>query len=310
MLKNLARITLMASIALCAVACGRDSPTSVAASSDANPEATVETSVKLAKQGDVAALFEHVLPPADFARIKAEWNDKKGTPEPSEEDRQKFADTMAKLTAPDAADTLYAQIEPDIRQFDAQYQQQIPTMVAMGRGYLQGLVQQSAQLSASEKEQANSAIQALAQWVEKTHFTDPALVKKALAILSDTARELDLKTLDEARALNFDQSAPKLKVAINGLKKLFDVYGFSIDQTLDSVKTEVVANDGSTAKVKIDYTLLGTPLSTESEMVRIDDRWYGKDTIAKLREHEAQLPPTDATHAAEPEHAPEPETKD
>ena len=34
-------------------------------------------------------------------------------------------------------------------------------------------VQQSQELTASEKEQANSVIEALAQWVEKTRFTDP-----------------------------------------------------------------------------------------------------------------------------------------
>ncbi len=307
MLKNLARITLTTAMTLCVVACGNDSTPGATASAGAGPDTTIQTSIALAKQGDIAGLIGNVLPPADFARIKADWNNKKDSAEPSEEDRRKFAETMAKLTAPDAAETLYAEIEADIMQFDAQYQQQIPTMVAMGRGYVQGLVQQSQDLSAAEKEQANNAIQALAQWIEKTRFTDPALVKKALAILSDTARELDLKTLDEARALNFDQSAPKLKVAFNGLKKVLEVYGFSINQTLDSVKSEVVTNEGDTAKVKVAYTLLGTPLSAETEMVRIDDRWYGKDTIAKLREHEAESAPTDATHAPDADDSENPE---
>lgn len=288
MLKNFARVTLMASIALGVAACGKDSAPGATASVGAGPEATIATSVKLARQGDVAGLFENVMPPADFARIKAEWNSRKNDTEPSDEDRQKFAETVAKLTAPNAVETMYAEIAPDIAQFDAQYQQQMPTMVAMGKGYLQGLVQQSAQISANEKEQANAAIEALAQWVQTTRFTDPELIKKALAIVSETTKELDLKTLDEARALDFEQSAPKLKIAFNGLKKLLEVYNFSIDKTLDSVKSEVVSSEGDNAKVKVSYTLLGAPLSAETEMVKIDDRWYGKDTISKLREHEAE----------------------
>jgi hypothetical protein len=288
MFKNLARVSLATAMTFCVVACSNDSTPSAPASAGAGPEATIQTSVALAKKGDVAGLIQNMLPPADFERIKVEWNDSKGAAEPSDEDRQKFAEMMAKLTAPNAVETIYSEIEPDIKQFDEQYQQQLPTMVAMGRGYVQGLIQQSEELSAAEKEQANNAIQALGNWVEKTRFTDPALVKKALGVLSETARELDLKSLDEARALTFDQSAPKLQIAFNGVKKLFDVYGFSINDTLDSVKSEVVSTDGNNAKVKIAYNLLGAALTAETDMVKVGDRWYGKDTLDKLKERDAE----------------------
>lgn len=298
MFKTSARVALIAALTLTAAACGRDSATGVAAAGD-KPDQAILASAKYAKQGDIAALVEHMLPPADFARIKAEWNDKKNAADVSDEDRAKFAATMAKLTAPNAADTLYAEIEPDLKQFDAQYKQQLPTMVAMGQGYLTSMVQQSQQLSAAEKEQANNAIKALAEWVQKTNFTDPALVKQSLAIFADTARELDLKTLDDARALNFEQSAPKLKIAFNGFKKVLSLYGFSMDDTFDSVKTDVVSSDGNAAKIKVGYTLLGTALATETEMVRIDGRWYGKDTIEKLKQRAADSAmPADAPAVA------------
>lgn len=286
MSKFLARVSLLAMLALVVAGCNRDSG-SDKGGANAGPQQTVQRSIELTRSGDIAGLIEHMLPPAEFARVKAEWSARKNDEEPSEEQRQKFAEMMAKLTAPDAVDTIYAEIEPDIRQFDAQYQKQMPTIVSMGRGYLRGLVQQSQELTASEKEQANNVIEALAQWVEKTRFTDPERVKKALAIISDTARQLDLKTLDQARALDFDQSAPKMKIAFNGLKKVLEVYDFSIDQTLDSVNTELVSNEGDKASVKISYTLLGTPLETRSEMVRIDDHWYAQDTIDKLRERDS-----------------------
>jgi hypothetical protein len=285
MSKLLARVSLLAMLAFAVAGCNRDGGSDMGGA-NAGPQQTVQRSIELTRSGDIAGLIEHMLPPAEFARVKAEWNDRKSDNERSEGQRQKFAEMMAKLTAPDAVDTLYAEIEPDIRQFDAQYQKQMPTIVSMGRGYLRGLVQQSQELTASEKEQANSVIEALAQWVEKTRFTDPERVKKALAIISDTARQLDLKTLDQARALDFDQSAPKMKIAFNGLKKVLEVYDFSIDQTLDSVSTELVSGEGDKADVKISYTLLGTPLESRSKMVKIDDRWYARDTIDKLRERD------------------------
>ncbi len=46
----------------------------------------------------------------------------------------------------------------------------------------------------------------------------------------------------------------------------------------------MVSNDGKTAKLKVSYTLLGTPLTGETEMVNVDGRWYGKDTIDKLND--------------------------
>ena len=56
------------------------------------------------------------------------------------------------------------------------------------------------------------------------------------------------------------------------LKQALNVYGFSIDETLDSIKPEVVSNDGKTAKLKVGYTLLGTPLTGETDMVSVDGR--------------------------------------
>ena len=104
---------------------------------------------------------------------------------------------------------------------------------------------------------------------------------------------LELKHSMKTRA-EFEQAAPKLQIAVRRLKKVLGIYGFSIDRTLESVTAEVVANDGQTAKLKVGYTLLGTPLSTETEMVKLDGRWYAKDTIEKLRQHAAGSAPAAA----------------
>lgn len=286
MLTKFVRTALLATLAIAIAACNRDSATSANAAAS-GPQQVLQKSISLAREGDIGGLIENMLPPEEFKRIKAEWASQEGQPPIDDADRTRFAETMAKLTAPDAADALFKEYEPDIRQFDAQYQQQIPTMVAMGRSYLKGLTQQNQELSGSEKEQAASIIDALAQWVEKTHFTDPELIKKALVTLTDTARELDLKSLDEARTLSFEQSTPKLKVAFNALKNVLELYGFSINQTLDSATTELVSSSDNSAVVKMTYSLLGTPLQSTVEMVRIDERWYNKDTINKLKAREA-----------------------
>lgn len=286
MLKSLARMTLLSILAVAAGACNRDSASDGAGGS-AGPAEAVQRSVELVREGDLAGLIEHMLPPDEFARVKSEWNQRKDQTEPTAEDRAQFEEAMMKLTAEDAVEKLYGEFEPDIRQFDAQYQSQIPNMVDMGNAYLHGLVRQSQTLSPSEKAQADSVIDSMSQWVKETRFTDPALVKQALTVMSETAKKLDLKTLDEARALSFEQAAPRFKIAFNGLKGVLDIYGFSIDRTLSTIKIEELSRSEDAASLKVSYDLLGAPLETTTEMIRIDGRWYGKDTIEKIKEQKA-----------------------
>lgn len=297
MFKPMVRAALAAALLVCVAACGEKSATdtAVVAENTSTPDGAIRRSAELLKAGDIAGLMAHSLPPADFEKAKADWSKDANENPVTDEDRQKFAETMAKLTAPDAEKTLFAEIEPQLAAFDAQYQQQVPMYVAMGSGWLQGMVQQNKDMTEEAKAQAIAAINALAAWVQKTRFTEPEAVKKVLAIASKAARDINLKTLDEARALSFEQSMDKGRIAFLALKEALAVYGFSLDQTLDSVKPEVVSNDGKTAKVKVAYTLLDAPLAMETELVNLDGRWYGKEALEKLSEARAES----ATPAAE-----------
>jgi hypothetical protein len=302
---RLVRVALVALLAAAAVGCGNQESSAPVAASASAPDATIRKSADLLKQNDIAGVMQNALPPAEFEKLKSDWSKASNEHPVTDEDRQKFQDTMARLTAPDADKTIYAEIEPQLKQFDAQYQQQIPMYVAMGQGWLTGMVQQNKDLSDADRQQAVAAINALAAWVQKTRFTDAESVKKVLAITTRTARDLNLKTLDEARALSFDQSMQKARVALGGFKEALAVYGFSVDQTLDSVKPEVVSNDGKAASVKVSYNLLGTPLTATTEMVNVDGRWYGKDTIQKLKEQQQQAATTTAAPTEAPPASPE-----
>lgn len=295
------RAALAASLIVFVAACEQKPADSAAPAASSTtqaegPDAAIQKSVALLKQGDFAGLMQHALPPTEFAKAKADWG--KDAEPVTDEDRKKFADTMGKLVEPDAETKLYAELEPQLKAFDAQYQQQIPMYVSMGSGWLQGMIQQNKDMSEAEKQQALSAVNALAAWVQKTRFTDPDAVKKVIAIVTKTARALDLKTADEARALTYEQSMQKARTGFQGVKDVLGVYGFSIDQTLDSVKSEVVSSDGKTAKVKISYTLLDAPLTGETEMVNVDGRWYGKHALEKDENKPAAAQPAEGAAPA------------
>jgi len=60
-----------------------------------------------------------------------------------------------------------------------------------------------------------------------------------------------------------------------------------MDKALDSVKTETVASSGDTAKVKVSYTAFDQPFSTESDLVKVDGKWYSKQAVEQWKKTQA-----------------------
>ena len=141
-----------------------------------------------------------------------------------------------------------------------------------------------------------------AQWAQTTKFTDPALVKAAIAEICKTARALNLKSVDEARALSYDQGMQKAGVVLAGVKSVLGVYGLNVDKALDSIKVQAAPAVGDTAKVTVSYTAFDKPFTTEAEMVKVDGRWYGKNAIEQWKKRQAEA----AVAAAKPAQSAEP----
>lgn len=302
-----ARIALAAALGLALAGCGKEEaptaaapPPAAAAKAAATPDGAILASVQHLKSGNFDALLQSVLPPEEYAKAKADYAKDINKEPATEEDKAKFAENMAKLTASDAEAKLWAELEPKLKEMDAQMAQQMPMMVAMGKGFIQSSIQQNQELTDAQKQQATQAVDALGNWVSTAKFTDPALAQKSIKIVCDTARKINLKTLDEARALSYEQAMGKVGVGFLGLKDVLALYGFSIDQTLDSIKATPISTDANAAKVKIDYSLLGTPLSVESDLVKVGDRWFGKEMLESLKKKD-EAPAAEVAPAAAPQ---------
>ena len=281
---SLKRVALLVALAAVGIGCSQQNssaPTTPAAVAVAtsSPEGTITASVKALRENNVGALLEITLPPAEVAKMKADWTKEMNKDPVTDEDRKQFADTMTKLTAPDAEAKLYAQIEPQLKEFDAKQAQQMPMMVAMGRGFAQSAIQQSKELTDAQKQQASQLLDAIGNWAQTTHFTDPALVKNAIAAICKTARDLNLKTIDDARALTYDQGMQKAGIILGGVKQVLLVYGLNTDKSLDSVKVDAPVVTGDSAKVKISYVAFDQPFATDSDLVKVDNKWYSKQAL-------------------------------
>lgn len=296
-MKRLASLAVASLITLGLVACQKDeTPAAVAPPSD--PAATIERSAADLRAGDLLAVVRTTVPPNHYDRMRTEWKQRVINDPPSEEEKAQFAETMAKLTAPDAEAALYAEFEPQLAAMEAEMAAQLPLMVGMGRGFAMQTVQQSEQLTADQKKQAGELVDALATWLQGVNFFDREIAKQAIAKTVATARELNLQTLDQVQALEFEQALQKGGVALRGLFDVLALYGLKIDETLSSVDAQVLTQEGDAARVKVAYQVFGKPLEVETDMVRVEDRWYGKDALVEL-DKAAQAPAADTAAQGE-----------
>lgn len=297
-------LPLMLIAALGVVSCSKDEAVApeaakVAAAST-SPDSAVEAQISALRAGQFSSAFMASIPPAMVEQMRTQWTAKMAEPA-SEEDRANFAEMITELTADGAEDAIYAKIEPDLLKFQESAAMQMPMYVGMGRGILAAGVQQREDLSAEQKTQAMASIDAFAKWAESAQFADPALAKQAIGQVCKAARNLNLRSIDDVRALSFDEAVKRGDVLFVAVKDILGTYGFKIDDVLATAKTEVVSQTGDSAKVKVSYTMFETPLSFESEMVELDGRWYGKDALESLKKDLATPAVEEPAVAGEPE---------
>ena len=303
------RLGLIVSVAAFAVGCNNPQPPAqtaapaAAVAPAASPDAAIMASVHALRSNDIGALIANSLPPPALAKLKADWSRDMNKDPVSDEERKHFAENMAKLTAPGAEDKLMGELEPNLKQFEQQSAQQMPMMIAMGQGFIQSAIQQNKDLTDPQKQQTVALIDATAKWAQTAKFTDRALAKQAIGVVCKTARDLNLKTVDDVRALNYDQAMQKAGIAVGGMKALFVVYGLNMDKALDSVKAETVSTTGDNAKVKVSYTAFDQPFTTENELAKVDGKWYSKQAIDqwnKAQHETAQIAPAANEPASSP----------
>ena len=134
--------------------------------------------------------------------------------------------------------------------------------------------------------EAWSASASLMAWAQPSLFTDRQRARQAVAALARTARELDLPTLEHARALPLQPALEKGGVALAGVKDVARAYGLDLDQSLDGVTAELVSSEGDQAVVKVSYPLLDKTVSFDMALVRRDQAWYSAEAV---RQTEAEL---------------------
>jgi len=292
---------LLATLSL--AACRRE-PAVDPAAVPGDPVGAVKAQVQALRDNDLPRYAQLSLPPELQARTEALWARRVAEAEPVDpEDAREYAEWMARLRAPDAEQALMRDLEPKLAQFEAEVAGQWPLMQATAGIFLNAAIQANTELTEAEKTHGGEVVDALLAWAQPSLFTDRGRARQAIAAISRTARELDLPTLEQARALPRPEALAKGSIALAGAKEAARAYDLDIDRSLEGVAVELLASEGDTARVKVSYPFLGKTVAFEMDMRRVGEGWYGTDAIdaaeADLAEAGEPAPAADtATPAA------------
>lgn len=263
-------------------ACGKDGSAPAAAEAGKSPVDAVAQWAQSLRSNDMQAFSRQWLPDDLLQRSEALFeSERQALPPAEEKERAEFAQMLAKLTAPDAEATLYAELEPMLAKLDGEIGSQLPLAVAMGSGFASAAIAEDQTLSDDEKQHASSALVALTGWASSVPLTDRDKAKAAIAALTDTARKLNLTGLDSLRAISLDDALSKAGVAAAGVKNILATYGLDVDKALASINVNELSRDGDSARVKVSYTLLDKPISFEMDMLQRDGHWFAASGIGR-----------------------------
>jgi hypothetical protein len=301
MTRRLPAWALLALLSLVLVlgACRKDSPEAAKAPGD--PVAAVQGLARALRDNDLVRYSRLSLPPDLHARSEALWNRRVAQAEPVDDaDAAEYDKMMARLTAPKAEAELMRDLEPKLAKLETEIAGQWPMMQATALIFLNAAIQANTELSAEEKTHSNEVVAGLMAWAQPSLFTDRARARVAVAALVETADELALPTLAQARALQMMPAMEKGGVALAGIKRVTKAYDLDLDRALDGVQAELVSAEGDLAQVKVSYPLLDKTVSFQMEMMRRGDGWYSAQSV---RDAEAELAQAGETADATPTEA-------
>lgn len=254
------------------------------------PVAALQSTVDLLKAGDLNGLWKHLLPPADYANLRADWALQRSHALPgSTAQRARFNETMQKLTAANAENTLNAELQPRLAAMQQKYGDQLPVLMSVGEAIVKSSLAQGQALDPTSGAELGKMLDALLPWAQQAPWFDPARARQAIGVTVATARRLDLKDAGQLQQLDFDATMNRYSIACVGIKQGLAIYGLSIDDALDSVRLSPVSSSPGHAVVKFDYTLAGKPLSGEARLVEENGRWYSERLLQNVRRAHRQM---------------------
>jgi hypothetical protein len=232
-----------------------------------SPDGALMAVIQSLKANDVKSLMQASMSDAEYNKAVAEFEDAKKTP--SESDKAQFVQMMGMLTADGAEDQLMAMAAPQLEKMRSQ----LPMLLMMGKGMASQSIESNPDIPADQKETVTKVANTLMDFVSNNDILSEEITRKAIHEAVETAKKLDMKTLDELQNMNYDQAMAKAGIVMGGVKNIMGAYGISIDDLLGSIEVSEVVTTGDTASMKLAYDFLGESFNQDVKMVKKDGKW-------------------------------------
>ncbi|MFC3195314.1 hypothetical protein ACFODZ_13760 [Marinicella sediminis] len=234
------------------------------------PDGAFMASIAAMKSNDLKSLIKNSLSDEQYNELVTEFENNK-TGNFSEADKAQFASAISMLTSDGAEENLYQMVEPQLEQARAM----LPMMLMMGKDQvLQGL-KTNPMLPESQRDSAVAVVGAAMDWAGENDILSEDKTKAAIAALVNTAKELDMNSLDDVQNMSFDQALEKGSIAFGGVKSILGAYGISMDDMLSSVEISDLEVNGDQANMNVSFELFGETVTQPMNMVKKDGVWVG-----------------------------------
>ena len=255
-------------------ACGGDDNSAageIAQMDTDTPDGAFMASIAAMKSNDLASLIKNSLSEQQYNELVTEFENNK-TGNFSEADKAQFAQAMSMLTADGAEDNLYAMAAPQLEQARAM----LPMMLMMGKDQMVQNIKQNPMLPEDQRDTAASVVGAAMDWAGENDILSEEKTKAAISSLVNTAKALDMQSLDDVQNMNFDQALQKGSIAFGGLKEVLGAYGISMDDMLNSVDVGNVNVNGDNATMDVSFDVFGQNVKQTMTMMKKDGVWVGE----------------------------------
>lgn len=260
----------------------RSASAQTSAAKVADPVRQIEDLARLFRASDVVGLSQAVVPASKWEELTLLY-ELKQLENVDPEDRAEFAENLARITGPDAVETLMETFEPEL----VKARPQAPGALMMGFGAMHmAITSPESTLSDEQRAALQQAFPAIQQWASTTDFLSSDTLRRALTLLTNAARSAGISDLDQLKAMPLEAVLGRARPILVAAKQAVKLYGIDLDQVADSLNVEVLAIAGETARVRTTITLFNAPVWHEHDLVLVEGRWYPKHAAMHFEDDE------------------------
>lgn len=260
-----------------AVGCRREAPELPGAGTE--PASAVRQLTRRLHENDLAGYARASVTPAQYAQLEAAWS--RGDSRWPLTDLplgEKLPGFLATLSAKDADKQLQQVFKAQIAGQATGMRQAAHALGLFGVQYL------SSQPDYSPEQRTHyvQLVTALSDWAEAAPLSDPKLAQAAVTTLTGAARTVGLNSDAEFQAAGMTGSLQKLGPMLKAVKQVLASYGLPLDESLEQLRTGLVAEQGDHATVRVHYAVAGKELDIQVALERREGHWYLAQTLADV----------------------------